>query len=180
MVDKNRTNDQKCAQNLVKCQTLLIDMYWWESVAVLSLAMKGVCVYMRHAYETFQIAAGWSNICFKDVLQAPRTTDQSAQNNFKNDKEWDVSEIQCYFVCICFPRFYCWPKTCECHFHFGWAKVLSKMQWGRKTTVSEKGTCERVCSNPQMGKCFNDEYELCVFEEQQQNEYIYINFTISN
>lgn len=47
-------------------------LYGLMRAAMLILAMNGTyrCVYMWHAYETFQIAAGWSNICFKDVLQA--------------------------------------------------------------------------------------------------------------
>lgn len=58
-------------------------------------------------------------------------------------------------------RFYCWPKTCECHFHFGRAKVLSKMQWGRKTTVSEKGTCQCALKSTNGKIRSNDEQMSC-------------------
>lgn len=156
MVAENRTNDQKFDQILVECQSILIDMKWdWEQSTVERYKYTGVSVhiYMRHAYETFQIAAGWSNICFKDVLQASRTLAQSAQNNFKSDKEWDVC-----VCCFCLHMssqilLLLAEKRVSVILHFGWAKVLSKMQWGRKTTVSEKGTCERT-SESTNGKMF--------------------------
>lgn len=58
-----------------KLYWLICAACWWERQCSFQQwepqTQASVCVCMRPAYETFQIAAGWSNICFKDVLQAP-------------------------------------------------------------------------------------------------------------
>lgn len=98
-----------------------------------------------------RIAAGWSNICFKDVLQAPNRP---------------ISQFDDVML---FAYVFRWWTCCLCVI-----RILGKFYRNAvrlKTTVSEKGTCEQEST---MGMC------LCTAAAQHQFGLLHIHHAHHN